>query len=899
MALSDKQGKRVFGLEIDGLAYRWYSNKNPLPNPSNNDLSRIVNISSFNSNLPELAGGIGKYDAITITLLSKFKGSSGEPVKVLTSNHRTPNIYKAVLQTEIKRNEATPTLVVDIEPVSLSFPCNLFIGSETFIASGYTGSGDLWEITTTGRSGPRQYHQIRLDGTDAPFVSDRVLNFRGRFCKLYMGYWDFATDTITETTVLVNGFIERSPELGEGGSISLSILPKIAMLDNSLTSGSQSQSTYLARGGHYFEAYKRRYFLLSDVVDNDPEILTPRNISSVCINETFATSNHWMTTTEIKEIINFFGRLNPCKITLSSRGGENFLSTTHTGYEAVVGDIQRGSLFTESLKLLDDYRIEKGVAPLSIWNYNLNGVLVEVRLGLDDGLLFNPALNLSSSSQPLKQEDKNKDTPLVNPDFRSLYMLESPPSDAINPLIPVAGLADAFYLPGESWICVENSIGLPSSSTAGQSYQVSLKQGEVTYFLKLTHEEDIGNGRVLLHLDTTDLETRNLPPLRQYPNETPIEITPALSLSSSPASIAMLNILMSGGGEGLNGSYDTMQVGLNLTSSDVNLDSFLSMALSSDLPFAYQGSLEDDLTVGEILNPLLICMGAVLVMYDGKITLKSIQEPSLSLMTITDDDMFLEPPPASSIREDIVTQFNVEWDFDRNRDPKKAIFNNYAALNAINGEGKKMDISLYGLTPNDVGFGNDSIYAYLKPTISRLFNLYGSPVMQYTFSVYAGRGYGLEIGKTIEVNSSRLLGYDGEYGVLVPCIIVGLNKSVFEEGVELTVISYGVNNYCLYNAAAHVLALTSSNQLSFRLTDFSSNDLQYFNAGDSVFIVNKFSNARVSLTIDFIVGNLVTFKTNTGIVSTNSIMIPADFSSGASASALSLGGFTDIEKEFL
>jgi hypothetical protein len=79
--LTDDQGHRVFGLEIQGLMTRFYMGSNPFTSASLYDLPYvdidcIQWISSYQAEI-EPSGGVGSYQPITVSLaMDRMRGSS-------------------------------------------------------------------------------------------------------------------------------------------------------------------------------------------------------------------------------------------------------------------------------------------------------------------------------------------------------------------------------------------------------------------------------------------------------------------------------------------------------------------------------------------------------------------------------------------------------------------------------------------------------------------------------------------------------------------------------------------------------------------------------------------------------------------------------------------------------
>ena len=96
-----------------------------------------------------------------------------------------------------------------------------------------------------------------------------------------------------------------------------------------------------------------------------------------------------------------------------------------------------------------------------------------------------------------------------------------------------------------------------------------------------------------------------------------------------------------------------------------------------------------------VLTPLLQAMGAVLVMRRNenarcKIALQPIglDQAASSALTINSSDWLTDDPPKWSTYEDIVTQIEINFDYDVNEQKlrTKRVFNNQEAINRYNNE---------------------------------------------------------------------------------------------------------------------------------------------------------------------------------------------------------------------
>ena len=124
--------------------------------------------------------------------------------------------------------------------------------------------------------------------------------------------------------------------------------------------------------------------------------------------------------------------------------------------------------------------------------------------------------------------------------------------------------------------------------------------------------------------------------------------------------VALLKLLQSGGGNQINGTYDTLGLGLNINSSDIDEDSFLAMDTSC--PFLLSDQFAGDGTdLKGVFDNLLKLMGAVLVMKRDETTGKSrislqpvgSERAADAVATIQAGDWLVDPAPHWDIYEDL------------------------------------------------------------------------------------------------------------------------------------------------------------------------------------------------------------------------------------------------------
>ena len=463
----------------------------------------------------------------------------------------------------------------------------------------------------------------------------------------------------------------------------------------------------------------------------------------------------------------------------------------------------------------------------------------------------------------------------------------------------------AYYQQFEKAILVENSLGLPTTPTAGEFFYITvvfhdfdLDDSREQVF-KVTHEStalfDGSSIGTLIHIadDHQHLETLSF---GDWPDKERALIFRGGGLEEERPGVALLKILESGGGDGINGTYDVLQVGLNIDSANIDEESFLSIDSSSTLVMS-SSLFGDGVDLKSLINSLLQTLGAVLVMQRNESTgLSQLaliavgnEKSSQSVLSVSSGDWIANPPPFWGIYEDIVTQIEYQYDYSAQEDKltSRTIFNNQEAISRYGGERSKISIELPGVSRKNFGRGAGDEFNYFLPTSSRLFNLLSNPLRTWVGSIGTGSSIFLDVGTYIKVSSPHLRGYTDDYGVVDGIgMIRTITQELMREGCSLELITTGLSPVN-WNSAARVNSIDSVTQVTVATNEFSSSsvsDVSFFNVGDVVDYIPRgdHDNALTGLIIDSISGNQITFTTNHNITATNGTLEPTTFASASS-----------------
>ena len=475
-------------------------------------------------------------------------------------------------------------------------------------------------------------------------------------------------------------------------------------------------------------------------------------------------------------------------------------------------------------------------------------------------------------------------------------------SDLVGSL-DVQPLPEAYYQHFESTILVENSLGLPSSA-GSDVYDVVVRyidleaDEEREQVFKVTHEttasfggSDVG---VLLHIAEDNEHTLNSS-FGDWRDKDRALIFRGGQLTRERPGEALLRLLESGGGDRINGTYDTLGVGLNLDSSLIDEDSFLAADAAATLPFT-GNFIGDGQDLRSIFDGVLKMLGGVLVMKrdeatgQSKITLTPIgyEKTSVVAATVEASEWIAEPPPFWGIYEDIVTQIKFAYDYSADEDKltSEVLFNNQEAITRYGGERAKIDLQLPGVSSRQFGRGAGDTFAFFLPTSSRIFNLLSNPLREWVGEIGTGQSSYLDVGSYIKVSSPHLRGYSDDYGVTNGIgMIRGIRQSLEGEGCELSIITVGIAPVN-WNSSMKVASVTTTTTIVVEANEFSNTgaDVNFFKAGDVVQHIPRGNQdaAGAQLTIQSISSNSVTFTTAHSISSGGGTIEPATYSAASS-----------------
>jgi len=266
MSLADDYQRRRFALVIAGLPTVYYSQSSQglssVPaigtnivagGPARDFVEAIVGVSDYSAELDPI-GGVASYQPITISLGIDRRGGSTDPGVILSRiGPRAEGVEHAFLTEGIDHSATMPQTVGTDRDVSSVYSAGdlAHIGAETFLVSATSATPDISFSARAVGETPIQTHQVSLGGTNAPELTSGICYWRGRRASIWVspgradGSWGGWVEYL-------RGFLDSTPSIEEGLSVSLEVVPITALIDQGLT-GEVSRQTTLLHGYHHFE----------------------------------------------------------------------------------------------------------------------------------------------------------------------------------------------------------------------------------------------------------------------------------------------------------------------------------------------------------------------------------------------------------------------------------------------------------------------------------------------------------------------------------------------------------------------------------------------------------------------------------------------------------------------
>ena len=515
------------------------------------------------------------------------------------------------------------------------------------------------------------------------------------------------------------------------------------------------------------------------------------------------------------------------------------------------------------------------------------------RIELDSLSRISYPLDLGEGNDPYIEDFREPDSSIV----RRIQV--NPGSGATE--FQLRDIAKAYYQLYESTILVENSLGLPTSATANEYYWLTIRyydrrtEQTRTQYLQATHETIAtyagSNVGYKIHLRSGQDLSRNSS-FGDWSDKERVLITRGGRFVGEKVGVVLLTLLESGGGDQINGTYDTLNVGLNISSEHIDEESFLRVGSTS--PFMLSDQYAGDGTdLRSTFESIMKMLGSALVMKRDETTGKSrialvpigAERSKATDLTINEVDWIADPAPTWDIYEDIVTQIEFNYDYEPAEEKYEStvLFNDQEAINRYGGERSKISLDLPGVSSDQFGRAAGDSYDMFIGIASRLFALLANPLRLWKGTISTGSSIYLDLGSYVDVTSKHLRDYSDSYGVTNGIgMIRSINQNLLDEGCDLELITTGLKPVA-WNVSATVATIPTTTTITINNTDFGSNDISFFKVGDIVSYLPKGDqdNAITNLEIQSINSTTIEFTTNHNITTAGGTLEAPIYSSAS------------------
>ena len=455
--------------------------------------------------------------------------------------------------------------------------------------------------------------------------------------------------------------------------------------------------------------------------------------------------------------------------------------------------------------------------------------------------------------------------------------------------VTIRGYADAFYQRGEEFIHVIDDLFSTTGSVIirwtewdGEEYRQSIR-------LKGTRDASTitpGSPGTLLEVDLDVIRT--LKSFGDWPGKARCTIEQDVSWWDEEPGTILLNVLMSGEGDGFNSSFDIFSNGANLTAEEVDADSFLRYPYPEGLARALTLSLNDfeSVTIREFIEPILKIIGGAIVLRleqvsspgaGGVLRRRLALEPvgseydRDSLGSIANGDWHERGRPSTTDDNKIVNMVRLKMQYDSEDDEFQLIVN-VSDRDSIGEYGpaavEELDMRGVKMNPSSVSDQTQQ----LVPFSAHRFASLGAPRRQVEGVISWSDAVKLNAGAVVLVTADEVYGYDKVRGVsALPMRIVSISGDGYTQQarIKLTWHDATVSGWApslevtaVGAADTYTVATDQFTETTDPIAQTALDDIDFWNVGDSIRAcpLGDFGNSTGGLTVLSIAGNVITLS---------------------------------------
>ena len=448
----------------------------------------------------------------------------------------------------------------------------------------------------------------------------------------------------------------------------------------------------------------------------------------------------------------------------------------------------------------------------------------------------------------------------------------------------VADLSAAlgWYQEGERYLLVEDDIPVTGSSLPIRITYYDAEGGEQTAQAEITASTAVFYNFVTvgykLTLKTSSVGRLGLPSFADWPEMDRVEIIVGTSAEQLPSGELMLRLIESGGGAGVNGTYDVGGLGADIPGESatpaasgpwgplriVDEDSFISVSGPGSTE-SWTLFVDDGDTVADLIHNVAVSTASIVALQrraDGTCRLRrSAISPSGAYEvaeTVQAVDWLASPGPQRIVDDRIVTRQRFGYNHNGAGEAQSKVeIVDQRALHT-HGEATTLDLDLRGIHFSTLG-GITPQLAF-RPLFTRLSALLGDERLIWRGHLPTAKAALLQLGSVVNVSSDHLRGFGDEMGISGEIARVSsLELDLTGEGAVVELTYYGAKTSG-FNAALEVIAAPTIQRVQVQTTTYTGGinphtgapalDLDFWSVGDAVRVVPTADHdAAITLTI--------------------------------------------------
>ena len=468
----------------------------------------------------------------------------------------------------------------------------------------------------------------------------------------------------------------------------------------------------------------------------------------------------------------------------------------------------------------------------------------------------------------------------------------------VSPIIPIRGFRTAWYQQGEWYILVEDDLfggAIGTTQFIRVEHTRAGKKRQVDIPITANEAQLDGDGNPIGYRLTIRAAERGR--IESFWDEAGerVVITPLAKTAGRSPTRAMLEMLMSGRGLGVNGAYDVLPYGLNLMDADVDIESFERFPVDSALR-NWSPVIDATKSFTDNAKPILALLGACVVLRNGSdrpvlaLVKAGHETQTESIATIGNGAIAVEGRPRSLVDDRVIRRVTIALNYRSSRTPEDRADSerdepqdivNFIDADAIaeagqnSGEGLKLECR--GLR---ISGGGNTLVSELGNVFVAIRSRVGRPRRVWSVGVPTYVALRLDLGDVITFSAADAVNVDGSLGCVdVAARVIAISHKWGSEGSTLDLVGYGINS-AGYVPALKVATVVDTDVVTVEanaytatedpITGDAQTDLTWFAEGDVVDCVpaGDWANRNDGggpRGITDITGNQVTFNADHGL----------------------------------